>query len=383
MRPTWATSGAGRRAERPMECSTAARAGRGRRARRMLLAALATSAIAAPAISSGCVAGFDPPSVVRGLRVFAVVADKPYARPGDTVNFTIHYQDAASDPDEGSRPITIFWLGACENPVGDDYYGCYAQFEELAAQFEHWRPGMPLPSLDGMSIGIGETYSVTLGEDILSSRERPASGPHYGTAYVFFVACAGTIGLVEDQGTGRAGTFPVGCFDAENRRLGAEGFVPGYTQVYVFDDGRTNANPEIQALTLDGVPLPEDFGDIPTVPRCPIRAEERREVGCSAPDPFTECTTYELDVLVAPDAAEPDPDSQITPLREILWVDYFADQGDLDASIKLVSDATTGHVDDHAVKWVPPAEPGIATLTAVLRDARGGASVVRRLVRVE
>ncbi|MGK4006013.1 hypothetical protein WMF31_25570 [Sorangium sp. So ce1036] len=373
MGPTRASGGGGGRAG----------AGRGRRVRRALLAALATGAIAAPAISSGCVAGFDPPSVVRGLRVFAVVADKPYALPGDTVSFTIHYQDAATSPDEGARPISIFWIGGCENPIGDDYYGCYPQFAELAGQLEGWTPGDPLPSLDGVSPGFGETYSVKLGEDIVSSRERPASGPHYGTAYVFFVACAGTPGPVDDEGTGKAGSFPVGCFDAEGRRLGAEGFVAGYTQVYVFDDGRMNANPELQGLALDGAPLPEDFGDIPTVPRCPIGAEERREAGCSAEDPFTACTAYDLDALVSPDAAEPDPDAKLEPLKEILWVDYFADQGDLDGSIKLVSDAATGYIEDHAVKWIPPAEPGIATLTAVLRDARGGASVVRRLVRVE
>ncbi len=48
-----------------------------------------------------------------------------------------------------------------------------------------------------------------------------------------------------------------------------------------------------------------------------------------------------------------------------------------------MSDANKGYIGDHAVKWIPPAEPGVATITAVLRDARGGSSVVQRLVRVE
>ncbi|WP_437930402.1 hypothetical protein WMF37_14485 [Sorangium sp. So ce291] len=376
MRSTRAMSGAGGAVKR-------AGAGRGRRWRRALLATLALGAAFAPAISSGCVAGFDPPSLVNRLRVFAVVADRPYANPGEQVTFQIHYQDGLGGAEGGTRPVNVYWFGGCENPVGDDYYGCYPQFAELAAQLDGWEPGDPLPELDGVPPGFGDTYTVTIGDDILDGRVPPVSGPAYGSAYVFFVACTGTLGAVEDQGTGRAGTFPVGCFDADGRRLGPDSFVAGYTQVYVFGDRRVNANPEMQGLTLDGAPLPEDFADIPTVPPCPVGEEERREVGCSAEDPFVECPAYDLDALLDASVAEPDPDAQQQALKEIVWIDYFADLGDLDRGIKLVSDAAKGYLGDHAVKWIPPAEPGVATLTAVLRDTRGGSSVVQRRVRVK
>ncbi|WP_437602291.1 hypothetical protein [Sorangium sp. So ce590] len=397
MRATRAMSGAGGAVKR-------AGAGRRRGWRRAVLGTLALGALAAPAISSGCVAGFDPPSVVNGLRVFAVVADvvpvgeKPesssYAYPGAQVTFRIHYQDGLGGPEEGSRPVSVYWFGGCENPIGDDYYGCYPQFAELAAKLQAWQelgdPTLPLPALNGVPPGIGDTYTITISDDILEGREAPATGgPPSGSAYVFFVACTGTLGVVEDQGTGRAGTFPVACFDADGRRLGPDSFVPGYTQVYAFEeaeeekDNRANANPKLLGLTLDGEPMPEDFAEIPNVDRCLIGREERREAGCSAEDPFTACRAYELDAIIPDNVAETDPDAKQQTLREIVWVDYFTDLGDLDRGIKLVSDAAKGDLGDHAVTWIPPAEPGVATLTAVLRDARGGSSVVQRLVRVK
>jgi hypothetical protein len=388
MRGARVMSGAARR-ERPERC--------GHRWRRAVLGTLALGAIASPAIASGCVAGFDPPSLVSGLRVFAVVpevvgaadgeASGSYATPGAQVTFKIHYQDGLGGPEDGSRPVNVYWFGGCENPIGDDYYGCYAQLEGLAAELEAWielgDPTVPPPTLDGVRPGFGDTYTITIGKDILAGRKPPATGgPAYGSAYVFFVACTGELGRVEDQGTGRAGTFPVACF-RDGRRLGPDSFVPGYTQVYVFEDSRKNANPEAQGIKLDGEPLPEDFADIPTVPRCRVSAEERREVGCSAEDPFVECDAHELEAIVDPEVADNDPSAQHQALKEIVWVDYFADLGDLDGGIKLVSDANKGYLGDHAVKWIPPAEPGVATLTAVLHDARGGSSVVQRLVRVD
>ncbi|WP_438019616.1 hypothetical protein WMF18_11305 [Sorangium sp. So ce315] len=403
------------RSTRPTRSTQAARstggaarhagAGRGRRWRRALLGTLALGAIAAPAISAGCVAGFDPPSLVDGLRVFAVVADKPYAAPGEEVTFRIHYQDGLGGPEDGSRPVTVYWFGGCENPIGDDYYGCYPQFAELAEKFDAWQragdPTAPLPDLNGVRPSIGDAYTIKIGEGILDGRKPPASGPAFGSAYVFFVACTGTLGPVEDQGTGRAGTFPVACFDGEGRRLGPDSFVPGYTQVYVFEveadpeadpgadpeDGaeerRRNANPALNGLTFDGDEMSEDVATLAEATPCPIDAEERREVGCNARDPIDECRTYTIEAMIPEDVAENDPDAKLQTLKEIVWVNYFADLGDIDGGIKLVSDASRGYLGGHAVTWIPPAEPGIATITAVVRDTRGGSSVVQRLVRVK
>jgi hypothetical protein len=338
--------------------------------RRSLLAFLSLGLVGSPYLSSGCVAGFDPPSELHGLRVIAVTADKPYANPGNTVTFKMTYQDTPSSPDDAPRHLQIVWLGPCIDPEGDDYYGCYPQFPALlkSAQF-----GIDL-----------DEFTVELPDDIVTRRPRPASGPHYGLAYVFFAACAGTLRPVIDEGTGRAGSFPIGCFDKDGQRLGADSFVPGYTQVYVFADGRTNANPAILGLTLDGKELPEeeDPKKLRTEETCPLTEDERSATGCEAKDPFSECKAHELKVVVDPsNVAETDPDAK--GLKEVVWVNYLADQGDLDRGIKLVSDATKGYVDEHEVKWIPPPKTSVVTLWAVVRDARGGSSVVKRLVRVE
>src|SRR5205814_346157 len=78
-----------------------------------------------PSFAAGCGLAFDGPSKVQGLRVLAVVADKPYALPGDEVTFTLTYVDAYSEtnPDVGARNnIQVLWLGGCIDPEGDYYY---------------------------------------------------------------------------------------------------------------------------------------------------------------------------------------------------------------------------------------------------------------------
>lgn len=381
------------------------------RARRALLALLALGALS-PAVGAGCAGGFDPPSVVDSLRVFTVTATgdgmgKSYANPGDEITFKMSYRDGYPDPEDGPRPVQIVWLGGCFNPPGDQYFSCYEQLAESFAELASGSPAPPQnscePDCEGPSctaccqLGCGwpecpvcagsdqSEFHLKLPGDIVSSRPPPDTGPHYGIAYVFFAACAGEIKPVNDEG-GDAGAFPLGCFNPDGQRLGAESFVPGYTQIYAFEDGRPNQNPEIQGLTMNGKELPEDFAAIPTVQRCDLSEDDRRIRGCGKEDPFTTCTTYEIEVLVDPDVAELDLEStgqDGQPLTEVVWVDYFADQGNFEADIKLVNDAVEGFFDDREVKWIPPPEPGIATLWAVLHDARGGASVMQRLIRVE
>ncbi len=332
----------------------------------------------------GCAAPFDPPSLVNSLRVLTVVADKPYANPGDTVSLKMSFYDGLGALEEsGPRPIQITWLGGCFNPIGDQYYGCYAPLGELLQKIAEG--GAPPAGLVTQGVNL-DTFELTIPDDILASRPIPETGVRYGLAYVFFTACAGTIRPVAPEGSSDAGSFPLGCFDENGTRLGPESFVPGYTQVYVFEDGRQNANPTLSGLTLDGDSLPEDFAAIPTVSRCAVSAEERRVSGCGAEDPLTSCTTYKLDIDVPTDVAEVDPDAVSADggtLREAVWVDYFADRGDIQTDIKLVSDAVKGYVPGHETEWIPPDEPGLVTFWAVLRDARGGSTVMQRFVRVE
>ena len=416
----------------------------GRVLRRLLMASAAAVASAAW-LGVGCGTGFDPISKVNTLRVFSVVPEKvrecedvaaclegetcdegrcrgedcasdedclagercltevcrsfqgaSYANPGDVVRFKMTYEDGFVDPDDpeaGPRPVQIAWLGGCYDPEGDQYFDCYDQIADLLLGFAETIGGLeggvpegelpPLPEEFAFGPGLDE-FTLRLPLDIISRRPEPPSGPHYGIAYVFFALCAGELRLVPSEGTSDAGSFPLGCFDPSGKRLGAESFLPGYTQVYAFADGRTNANPRVSGLALDGNEIPA--GESPTVAACALTEEERNFSGCDAKDPKEECTVYEVDVLVPSDVAEVDPDGtslEGEQLTEPVWVDYYADGGDLESSVKLVSDALAGYNDDHSVEWLPPDKPGLYNVWAVVHDARGGSAIVSREILVQ
>jgi hypothetical protein len=71
------------------------------------------------------------------------------------------------------------------------------------------------------------------------------------------------------------------------------------------------------------------------------------------------------------------------PFREVVWVNYFADSGDIEDFTKLVSDAELGYLGEHETLWYAPPEPALVTVWAVARDQRGGQTVVRRFIRVQ
>lgn len=372
------------------------------RLRRAILGALGAAALFGPSVFSGCAVNFSPPGKVSSLRVVSVVADKPYIEPIPasecaqdpekcTVHFDMEVYDGHGVATTGSeRPLNILWIGGCFNPEGDQYSLCifpaleiFNQSKDAITAIEKGEtPQFPA----GLPVGLGKQFSMIV-PDIVSSRPPPQFGPHYGVAYVFFLACAGYFGLL-DADPSAAGNFPIGCFDYETHEpQGADSFVPGYTQIYSFADGRRNENPEILSLTIDGEPISEDLAEVPTVPPCDVPPDERNQpASCTRADAFTACTSYEIDVEVPEDVGELDPDAKGDdgqPLRETVWVNYLTDTGDFQSDIKLVSDSQTGYLEEHAVRWIPPAEPGLATIWAVVRDARGGSNMVVRFVRVE
>lgn len=350
--------------------------------RRPVLGALAAMTLAMPILStSGCTGDFLPSDYVNGLRVLAVVADTPYANPGDTVTLTMTTQDGAPD---GPRPLQILWIGGCYNPPGDLYYGCFEQIGKLFANLGNGGP--PPPGTDPPPIGFGPAFQMKVPDDIVSSRPAQEGGSKYGLMYAFFAACAGKLDIVEADPSGKAGFFPFACFDPDTgERLGADSFVPGYTVIYSFADERKNENPAVAALTFDGEPMSEDVQLIPEVKLCPSTFEERRETGCFAGTPYAGCEEHALDVDVSPDVGEIDPGAIVDGKQtyEAVWVDYLYTGGNFtDSGIKLITGVTEGYKPDHKTQWVPPKEPGLYTLTAIVRDTRGGATVISRDVRV-
>jgi hypothetical protein len=356
----------------------------GTKARRGALALAALALTIGPAVGAGCQPGFDPPSKVATLRVLAVQADKPYAKGGETVTFDMTYTDGLDR--DNQRPVQIAWIGGCFDPKGDLYYNCYAQLGPTLAAAGSMTAGQGLPAeLDGV-IGVGPKFSITLPEDIVTRRPKPDQGPRYGTAFVFFMACAGKLGPAPATTEGRAGSFPIACFDDTGKQLGAESFVPGYTQLYAFEDERTNENPRIDSITWDGNVIPEDTTKIPTLKACPLTDDDRRVQGCAKKQAEESCTTYNLRVEVPRDVAELDPEAKTKDgeaLREVVWVNYYVEAGDLSGDVALLSEASSGYNDDHGVTWLPPDAPGLYSIWTVVHDNRGGTSVLRRFVNVE
>ena len=370
----------------------------------------ALTALIAPAVASGCGGGFDPISKIDGLRVLSVAVSREattqdpttggsYAHPDEKVTFTMTSDDGFIDPAHPSAPkrqLQTLWLGGCFDPAGDAYYGCYESLGKVIADAQTDLLAGKLPG-PGALYGIGNsidnklpnTFDLTLPTDIVSRRPRPVVGSHYGIAYVFFATCAGFLGPAPSEGTGSAGSFPLACFADQKLtiRLGAESFVPGYTQIYVFEDGRLNADPPVKQLLLNG----KDVGDSPanaiSVPVCNVDDDTRTApASCSKEDPFTTCAPVAIDITAGADVADIDPEGTASdgkPLKEAVWVDYFADKGDLDSEVRLVSDATTGLIADHSTLWIAPTEPGLASIWAVVHDARGGVTTLRRFIKVE
>jgi hypothetical protein len=369
---------------------------------RTLLAALGLTVLFGPAAASGCAANFAPPSELGELRVLSVSIDKPYIAPipaadcaADPEKCTIHFDAEVYDGygvrTEGSeRQINILWIGGCFDPEGDQYSLCIFPLLEIFKQAstaldDAVAQGKPPAFPPGLPLGWGKSFSMVV-PDIVSARPKPSFGPHYGVGYVFFLACAGKFGLLESDAS-TASNFPIGCFDKDTgEQLGAESFVPGYTQIYSFEDGRVNNNPTVNAVTFDGKPMSDQPADYPKVPPCDVPDADRNlPASCSRQDAYVACTPYAIDVDVPDDVAEIDPeakDENGKQLKEAVWVNYYADAGNFDGDIKLISTATGEIIKKRTVQWIPPTEPGPATIWAVVRDARGGSTTVVRTVNV-
>lgn len=314
-------------------------------------AALATLASVAAAAAS-CGSSFDPAYELQSLRVLAVKKSAPYAKPGEKVDLGMLWVDERPGV---KAPAEVVWFAGCVNPEGDLYYGCYPQLAAAASSSVDGGTG-------GLVVGAGNTFSWTVPKDIISSRPAPESGDPYGLAYVFFAVCAGHVAPAA-PGSG----LPLRCLDAAGNEIGAEGFVPGFTAIYAYDE-RRNENPKLDDLAVDGKSTAD--AAIVAVPRCEGDG----------------CATVELAPVIDRASAEVDPaatgpDGQT--LREQLWIDYYVPSGTLDHPLRLVNDAQAGWNDENRTAWTPPAEPGELSIYAVLHDNRGGMAWRERRIRVE
>lgn len=310
---------------------------------------------------------FDPESVITGVRIIATKADKPFAKPGDTVNLETLAVDARADQ---SRPMKLFWIPVpCINPTRDLYYVCFAQFLNQSATGASGgtdsaassaaallTPGADLTAF----LPQGPTFSFTMPTDAVSSHP-PVEGAlaPYGLAIFFNIACAGHVKL-EQSSTDNPQNVPLGCYDDAGNKLGPDQYVIGFTRVYAYDN-ISNANPVLDGLTYDGQPV-TDAGIV--VDHCTA-------------DKVADCDEKTLGVSFSDSIWEANPlsqDSSGNIQHEQVWTAYYATTGRFDSEIRLLFDAVEGRVDNTDNKFRAPKEVGTGTLWVVTHDNRGGAS---------
>jgi hypothetical protein len=340
-------------------------------------------------LALGCGPKFDPPSELQSLRVLGVQKDKPYAKPGDTINLQMLWEDASVDAASPSRKVQVVWSPPCFNPDGDLFYGCFTNAAVFAA------------GMAGAQLGVGNTTTVdtsaaalaAAGVSELISRPAQSGVPAYGIAFVFFAVCAGT--LVPITTTDQT-AIPIGCQDAAGNLLGSDDFVAGYTSIYFYSDTQNN-NPFVSGFEFQdtAVGMPAFCTDHsftgskdargPDNCQAIAGAKTAPDVDCHAnpelcvptcPDDgdSKNCPGYDIRPTVdKTDPANQDVDTTSgTPLGEQMWIDYYADAGKFKSSVRLLNDATAGWNDDYGTQFYAPKAPGSVRVWALVHDNRGG-----------
>jgi hypothetical protein len=327
------------------------RAGRG-----VILGLLSIGGIAA---AIACGAGdFDAESKVNTVRMFGVVADKPYANPGDKVTLTTLTTDARRDK---PLPLKTYWIPfTCTNPREDLYYACFLPPEGGAGDGGAGAALSAIPkNIDlGPFLPTGDTYSFTVPNNVI--QPRVGSVP-YGLMIVFNIACAGQVRLADRSGINPQ-QVPIKCTDQNGVELTPNDYVIGINRVYSYAT-RTNANPVISGVTLNALPVDSKAGL--TIDHC---VASRR----------SDCKEWKIDVKVPDSSWEPDPEegTAASNQHEQIWVDYYSDLGDFENDARLLFDSTRGRVTDSDVKYRAPYAPGEGTVWAVVHDNRAGAAFV-------
>lgn len=361
--------------------------GRERRTRSALaLAALAAVVAAALAFACGG-EGFDPKSRVDSVRMFGVQVDKPYARPGETVNLEVLLTDGRPVK---TRPLKLFWIPlVCLNPPNDLYYVCFAAAAGVggdggafagAPRFFPAGPAAtaaadagadagaaagaagenPLAQIPrGIDLGPflpqGNRFSFRMPEDAILPRQ--GTDP-YGLAILFNIACAGQVRLAEIVPGAGPQQVPIQCTDENGEQLPPSDYVIGISRVYAYET-RTNTNPVIEKITFEGKDV--DLAQGITVDRCTAATR-------------MECPETKIDVRVSDSSWEENPSDVVDGrvLREQLWVSLYSDKGEIETDARLLFDTTKGRPPETEVTYRAAAEPGRGTLWAVVHDNRGG-----------
>jgi hypothetical protein len=268
----------------------------------------------------GCEAEFEPASRVTDLRLLAVQADQPLARPGEAVTLRALHVDPAGH--------ALQWaFGLCDPGASSVVLDCLqnVRFEELHLTAE-------------------PVHTLVVPEGAL---EGSARTPFVGAVVV---ACPGTLRPGDTQGV------PLVCENEEGGALELEEFEVGVKRLFVRDDER-NHNPVIQQVLWDGEPWPEHEVKV-----------ERCERGA--------CKKHRVE-LRAPDAVERGRDTFGQQVDELVVLQFYATGGSFEDDVRVLEEAETtwrARKSDLGTQ---------VTFWFVIRDDRGGVSWTSRVLNLE
>jgi hypothetical protein len=279
---------------------------------------------------------------VETLRVFAIRQDD-VPKAGEPLGLTALW----TEPRTG-RDTRLAWFPPCWNPPGDSFAAC---FDELRA----------LDPSTG-AISVESRVEVAVPDDVAIER---SGGTRYGTGFVFFVACNGSLSVTASP---RQGDVPFDCVDDSGAPLGSDDYVFAFATVTV-EEGTTNGTPTLVEVQIDGRAIPLDcVGDACVDADSSIEAFEcgDEEPRCvSVCDDSKTCTGTPIAVTVDPESLEELASGE----PETAWVRAYTTGRELDKELDVVTpeETTAGfelkaEVDETMRFWI------------TLNDARGGAS---------
>ena len=329
----------------------------------------------------GCSGNSDQVSEVHTLRVLAVRAESPFAKPGATTQLNMLAFDGsprAKRADGSMRTTSTLWIGGCTNPAGDSFTACMPYLHEVVAQIgdDNLAQGaVPANAPPGI-IGWGQTFEAYIASDTITSRP-VASGVvyPYGVQMVFFAYCGGSFRRISSDPS----QFPLGCFDAETgEELGRDDFEFGFYPLFSYESVE-NQNPVLQSFVLvgtengpecsDSTPCPAAYhcGSenlcLPVVQRCTASDSDNCEKHTLSVD--VPRSSVELDVVAHVSETEAAP--------ETVWVSYYASGGSFDSGAQMINEPNTGWNDNPAGNWRANTAPNREVrLWAVVRDNRNG-----------
>lgn len=279
-----------------------------------------------------CGGDFEPGSRVHDVRLLALRADAPFARPGERVQLQL----LAANP----KQREVQWaMATCTRPRSSTLQGCLA---ELDGQLEPFDPSqlavdVPDDALDGVE------------DDALPS----------ALIGVVVVACPGTLHAGDTAGV------PIECWDEDERALPIHDLEVGMKRIFLRARDR-NANPRITRVELNGDPWAED--EVPELPLC--ESESYQLDDCPGE------TQSALDVELEP--AEAGEDELGHPFSEQTIVQLYVSHGVVRYDVRIAGEGDNAF----ALQPVQGRTPETATLWIVARDNRGGVTWVERTARV-